>query len=188
MSKSEAKITMSQVCSFLFFPPFPNGEGTDFFFSSDSQREGIFLKLSIEIRLDTKHGCFLPGDRKFWTSKHSQRKYREIVVGLLPYWTFPVSGEPGRELFCASPHEDKRLSHHLEDPGDKGGKGLSKGRQAPAYSEQQASLSVKMVWIPQPHTIGKDHRDPRPRCKEGTVVWPVTEHPHLLGSVHLSNM
>lgn len=64
VSKSEAKITMPQVCSFFFFSKWERHK-----LFSDSQREGIFLRLSIEILLgaDTKHGYFLPGNRKFWT-------------------------------------------------------------------------------------------------------------------------
>lgn len=38
VSKSEAKITMPQVCSFLFF--FPNGKGTSFF-QIPSERESF---------------------------------------------------------------------------------------------------------------------------------------------------
>lgn len=102
VSKSEAKITMPQVCSFLFF--FSKRERHKLF--SDSQREGIFLRLSTKILLgvDTKHGYFLPGNNKIWTSRHPERRAGETVAGLLSSWPFPSPGEPSGGFFCAFPH------------------------------------------------------------------------------------
>lgn len=115
--------------SSMFFPLFFSKRERHKLFS-DSQREGIFLRLSIKILLgvDTKHGYFLPGNNKIWTSRHPERRAGETVAGLLSSWPFPSSGEPSGGFFCVFPHpvKAKGCDIILRILGTKVGRGLSR--------------------------------------------------------------